>query len=155
MQVDLALRRYRLRLDSASVLAAAMLAYFKRFRNKLVVPQDLRKYAIALPRETAVWLAASLAEERRALSSEVCLLLGPDQCRHMPQTGSGRACSGCAAEPRLLHSVLSYHRCIIHIRCYIASGIVPPPAAQVPNMWGVQNRQVESRVTSQDALPCC
>lgn len=70
-QVDLAWRRYRLRLDAPSVLASAMLAYFKRFRRKPVVPQDLRKYAVALPRESAVWLAAALADERRSMSSEV------------------------------------------------------------------------------------
>lgn len=71
-QVELAWRRYRLRLATPSELAAAMLVYFKRFRKKLVVPQDLRKYAMALPRESAVWLAAAFAEERRSLTSEVC-----------------------------------------------------------------------------------
>jgi hypothetical protein len=69
-QVDLVWRRYRLHIDPPSVLAASILGYFKRFRSKPVVPQDVRKYVMALPRESAAWLAAALSEERRTPAAE-------------------------------------------------------------------------------------
>jgi N-acetyltransferase B complex (NatB) non catalytic subunit len=101
-RVEAVWRRYLLRLAPASALTSAMLAYFTRFRTRAVAPLDLRRYAAALPRESSVWLAAAVAEQRRAVAAEVRPLSACRACVRRSQE---------PPPPRRVHRVHAVHAC--------------------------------------------